>query len=336
MHHRSHSLEKPRLSVGIPVYNQGAYLDKTIESLLAQHEKPFEIVVSNNWSTDSTEQVAQRYAEHIRLIRPPAHLQVTAHFNFVASALQGDWFSLLSADDEAKQNYVGALLRGIMRHDDAVLVRAGYELIGEHSEHLGTRLILTAKRRLAPPHTFYEQLAGPKVNFSAFAIRKSTWEAVHGFPENIKHSPDWGMWLRLSAHGSFAYENQVISRYRVNYRPGIDRARFLNSCKSSVLIYQEVIPEVLELLPAADKARVTEAAQQRCIHLIASAVRHNFERNEREEIAQCLMPWATTIGCTEAVESFRAGQFAPAKGRLRSIKARVRPLVQWLAMRSPW
>ena len=71
------------VSVGVPVYNQGQYLAETLDSLLAQTMPPDEITVSDNHSTDETAEVLRRYEGRVRIIRPPEHLPMTAHWNFV-------------------------------------------------------------------------------------------------------------------------------------------------------------------------------------------------------------------------------------------------------------
>ena len=64
----------PRLSVGLPVYNGGVYLAESIASLLDQSYEDFELLISDNASTDDTADVCRSYARQDRRIRvhPPA------------------------------------------------------------------------------------------------------------------------------------------------------------------------------------------------------------------------------------------------------------------------
>ncbi|MEP4192202.1 MAG: glycosyltransferase, partial [Sneathiella sp.] len=64
--------EAPEVTIGMPVYNAGAYLAEALESLLSQSFADFEIVVSDNCSTDNTREIVEVFAERddrVRLIR---------------------------------------------------------------------------------------------------------------------------------------------------------------------------------------------------------------------------------------------------------------------------
>ena len=64
---------RPRVSIGVPVYNGDAFLEETLNGLLAQSFSDFEILVSDNGSTDRTEEICRAYAARDTRIRglPP-------------------------------------------------------------------------------------------------------------------------------------------------------------------------------------------------------------------------------------------------------------------------
>ena len=55
-------LERSRVSIGLPVYNGEAFLTESIESLLAQTFDDFELIISDNASTDGTEEICRSFA----------------------------------------------------------------------------------------------------------------------------------------------------------------------------------------------------------------------------------------------------------------------------------
>ena len=71
-----------KISIGIPTYNQAEYLEETILSVLNQTVAAYEIVVSNNHSTDDTEKILDKYSDVIRVIQPPTHLTMVENWNF--------------------------------------------------------------------------------------------------------------------------------------------------------------------------------------------------------------------------------------------------------------
>src|SRR6202789_3548411 len=198
-----------KLSIGVPAYNQGSFLQETLESILHQDVPFHEIVVSNNHSTDTTAEVIasvqNRYPGRVRLVVPPTHLTMVANWNFVASQLPGDWFLLLSSDDLAMPNFVRSVQQAATLSSNAVLVRAAWRDIDNKGEPLADRHLLSVSAVTHPPKTLYEQRYGPKGSFAAFALRRDIWEKVGKFPEEVTLIGDWAMWLLAGALGDIVY-----------------------------------------------------------------------------------------------------------------------------------
>ena len=94
--------ETPRLSVGLPVYNGEDYLAESLEALLGQTYEDFELIISDNASTDGTADICRRYAEQdsrIRYIRQARNLGCNPNHNFVIQQARGELFKLASDDD---------------------------------------------------------------------------------------------------------------------------------------------------------------------------------------------------------------------------------------------
>jgi len=92
----------PRVSIGLPVYNGERYLAGTLESLLAQTFSDFELVVSDNASTDATPEICRRYARQdrrIRSIRNERNIGVYRNCNNLVRLSAGEYFKLACADD---------------------------------------------------------------------------------------------------------------------------------------------------------------------------------------------------------------------------------------------
>lgn len=93
---------KPRVSIGLPVYNGENYLDAAIESILAQEFEDFELVISDNGSTDRTEEICRRYASkdlRIRYFREEQNRGAAWNYNRVFALSRGDFFKWQAHDD---------------------------------------------------------------------------------------------------------------------------------------------------------------------------------------------------------------------------------------------
>ena len=283
------------LSVGVPAYNQGEYLRTTLDSLLTQTVAPLEIVVSDNHSTDETADILKEYQGRVRVIKPVAHLDMMAHWNFLVSNLNGEWFSLLSSDDLAKPNFVEVLLRGIERSEAAVLIRCGWETIDSEGRLIEVRHLLSVKAITSPPDTLYEQLRGPKVSFAAFAVRKSAWEKVSGFPEECTLVGDWGLWLKFSPLGNFVREMKIISQYRTDYRPVLQKKRTVAWLKDELIISTKIIPGAARQMHLVDLRQIDKAREQRFFQCIKLASQH-LDASDRDDAISVFKAWASELG----------------------------------------
>jgi glycosyltransferase involved in cell wall biosynthesis len=92
----------PRLSVGLPVYNGESYLAESLEALLEQTYENFELIISDNASTDGTAGICRRYEKQdsrIRYVRQPQNIGCAPNHNYVVQQARGELFKWASHDD---------------------------------------------------------------------------------------------------------------------------------------------------------------------------------------------------------------------------------------------
>jgi len=293
------------LSIGVPAYNQGKYLEETIISILNQTTAPFEIVVSNNHSTDNTEQVLNKYRQHIRVIKPDRHLPVHEHINFIASNLKGTWFSLLSSDDVFLPNFTEVALKTIEKSpENAVLFRGNVQTISESGEPTGFVRLRFMKSIADPLLAFAEQLLTPCVSFACFAVKKAAFDKAGGFPTNISHLSDWGLWLKLSEQGSFVYDPQILSKYRKQYReyPWEITARML---EDEVYVRNVLIPEINKKFLVSESLLNTADICGFFFRLLSLEKQVDATSEDRvNTIREKLRPWAARIKKEDFLNAF--------------------------------
>jgi glycosyltransferase involved in cell wall biosynthesis len=86
---------KSLVSIGLPVYNAGQYLEEALDSILAQTFEDFELIISDNGSTDNTEAICWSYArrdQRIRYFRNETNLGAAWNFNRVFELASGKYF----------------------------------------------------------------------------------------------------------------------------------------------------------------------------------------------------------------------------------------------------
>jgi len=92
----------PRISIGLPVYNGESFLGEALESLLGQSFEDFELIVSDNGSTDGTESICRHHAAHDRRLRYERHEEnhgAAWNYNFAFRRASGEYFKWAAHDD---------------------------------------------------------------------------------------------------------------------------------------------------------------------------------------------------------------------------------------------
>ena len=100
---------KPRVSIGLPVYNGENYLEKAIKAILAQTYSDFELIISDNASTDRTQEICLDYAardRRIRYYRNEKNTGGASNFNRVFELSSCEYFKWAAHDDIVAPDYL--------------------------------------------------------------------------------------------------------------------------------------------------------------------------------------------------------------------------------------
>lgn len=117
-------IEAPLVSIGLPVYNGEAHLQTVIESLLSQTLKNFELIISDNASSDRTEEICTEFARRdsrIRYIRQVRNLGAPANWNLVVRLGRGRFFKWASDSDVCDPKFLESCVRSMVEDESIVL-----------------------------------------------------------------------------------------------------------------------------------------------------------------------------------------------------------------------
>ena len=129
----------PRVSIGLPVYNGERYLQLAIDSVLAQSFSDFELIISDNASTDGTESICQANASRdhrIRYLRQPSNMGVTRNFNLLVDHATAQFFKWASADDLIARDLLERCFAVIAEDPTLVLVHSKTRFIDANGKPL--------------------------------------------------------------------------------------------------------------------------------------------------------------------------------------------------------
>ena len=98
-----------KVSIGVPVCNEANYLRDTLDSLIENNEDIYEIIISDNFSDDSTEIICKEYEKKyskIKYIRQEKRINSIENFNSVLSTATGDYFFFMRGKNRISKDYV--------------------------------------------------------------------------------------------------------------------------------------------------------------------------------------------------------------------------------------
>lgn len=137
-----HQESSPRVGIGVPVYNGAAYLRAALDSLLGQTFSDFEIVISDNGSTDDTEQIAREFARldsRVRYVRIPENRGSIWNFNHVATLTRGEYFKWAACDDICDATFLARCVEVLDRDPTVVCCHSRMRKIDESGRVLNLR-----------------------------------------------------------------------------------------------------------------------------------------------------------------------------------------------------
>jgi glycosyltransferase involved in cell wall biosynthesis len=193
----------PKVSVIIPCYNQGAYLEEAVDSVLAQTFQDFEILVVDDGSTDEdTVNVLKGYTRpKTRVIRTENQGLSAARNNGIREA-KGAYILPFDADDKIGPGYLDDAVRILDRHPEIGIVYC-------EAAYFGVR-----GGRWDLPEYSLDKILNHNVIFCTALFRKADWEAVGGYNVNMVYGwEDWDFWLSLIHRGLKVYRIPKVHFY---------------------------------------------------------------------------------------------------------------------------
>lgn len=113
----------PTVSIGMFVYNGDSCIRDAIESILNQTFRDFEFIISDNCSTDKTEEICREYAnkdQRIRYVRQQKNIGATANCLFVLDEAVGEYFIWAAHDDIKSENFLEVNLKFLQENPDYI------------------------------------------------------------------------------------------------------------------------------------------------------------------------------------------------------------------------
>ena len=208
---------KPLISVVLAVYNGGAYLKQSVESVLKQDLLEFELLVLDDCSTDgSYEWLKELTDSRIKLFRNETNKGLFYNLNFLIGQSKSPLIKLWSQDDIMYPPCLSSFVDFHGWHPEIGFSYSGRDMIDEngkikehHSVDNTPEIISTELHARIAYYT--GSIAG---NIANTCINKAALDKVGLFKEDMKISADFDMWVRLAEHHDTGFIRQKLIQLR--------------------------------------------------------------------------------------------------------------------------
>lgn len=203
----------PAVAVVIPLYNKAAYIGLTIQSVLAQSQGDFELIIVDDGSTDGSAAVVQAFQDSRIVLIRQANAGVSAARNRGMAAARATYIAFLDADDMWQPRHLEILLVLAAQYPGAGLwANAFVEMASDVGRSPVSEVAITY--RLIDD--FFAVAAGAGLPFytSACMVPRALALALGGFPEGHSHGEDLTLWLCIACDHRIAVSSYVGCYYR--------------------------------------------------------------------------------------------------------------------------
>lgn len=195
--------KNPLISVVIPAFNEEGFLDKTLESLLNQDFRHFELIVVDNNSRDKTAKIAENFGAKV-IFEPRIGVGFARQRGFMEA--KGDIIATTDADTILPKNWVSKIIREFRKRKKMVAYGGLFAL---YSGTSASKIIIS---RLAYPVWILDRLfcGGWSIPGANFSVKKKAFMAVGGFDEQLTLGEDADISQRLKKVGKVFLDRKFI------------------------------------------------------------------------------------------------------------------------------
>ncbi len=202
-------MQTPKVTIYIPVYNYGKYVERAIESVLRQTLSTWELLVINDGSTDETEKILKKYEHHERItIVNQENKGLTVTCNIALRLAQGEYFMRLDGDDYLDENALLVMAHYLDNHPHIGLVFPDYYLVDEHDA------IVSIERR---EKVVEGMLLDMPAHGACTMFRRKILLEMGGYNESILCQDGYDIWLKFIELYKVGNVNLPLFYYRQHF-----------------------------------------------------------------------------------------------------------------------
>jgi glycosyltransferase involved in cell wall biosynthesis len=227
----------PLISVLIPVYNGENYLRESIDSVLTQTLKDFELLVIDDGSKDSTWNIIESYGNQLKGFRKE-NGGVASALNLGIQKARGQWIAWLSHDDLFLPNKLERQIKFLDNNPKYRACYTSYYVIDEHGNPIRQRNVPNY-----PNEQILRTLFGVcYINGSSMLIHRSCFDKIGLFNTDLRLTQDIEFWFRLASEIQLGSLNEPLIMWR--WHPDQDSVNLIAQKAEEQKMYDQVFHQL--------------------------------------------------------------------------------------------
>jgi len=203
------------ISVVIPTYNQAVWLDEALDGLIKQTNSNFNVIISNNVSTDKTDEIVKKYMNKLNIIykKESVFLDKTSNWNRAMHYSESKYTLLHHSDDILKENTIEVLYKYIKKFPNIVLFHGSHSLISPSSKIIKTDSGLKFSYQYQAKHNLLNFICN--ISIVGVLFKTDNFLTVGAFDNKFQQLQDWDLYLKLIENESFMFIKETLGYWRV-------------------------------------------------------------------------------------------------------------------------
>lgn len=247
------NINYPKITVVTPSYNQGAYLERTILSVIEQNYPNLEYIIIDGGSTDNSVEIIKKYEKYLAYW---VSEKDEGHYHALQKGFEkssGEIMGWVNSDDKLHTNSLFSLGQIFVDFEQINWLQGFPNVIDEND-----RIVYVRSGTALTQSFFYQQkhiTTGMYIQQESTFWRRSLWEKAGGkISQNYKYAGDFELWMRFFQHEKLYNIDAMLGAFRLRQEG-----------QASATHYDQYVAESLAILAAYPLTKTTDKLLKRTI-----------------------------------------------------------------------
>lgn len=236
------------ISIVVTSYNYQEYLSDTINSVILQTFKDWEMIVVDDASTDCSVKIIKEFVNNdnrIKLIENKENLGLKKSMQKGVEAASGEWIAFLESDDMWRKDYLEKKTSTINEYQDLGLIFNDVELFGDKHKTELLKPTFERNRKFLnkqkfPKNMFKDlNIQNRVVTFSSVMIKKTALQETN-WDVPVDKLLDWWLYIQIAYKNDFFYIPEKLTKWRIHPNSYISQKNAKRFCMVNICAYNEV------------------------------------------------------------------------------------------------